>query len=90
MLILIVHETSPEILKSLAAAASISRKALARHTLIGAYPNWPSSWWVADDTTPAMQPLPSLQLCARCIAEDANTGCGVQFLRLIWQCSALS
>jgi hypothetical protein len=86
---LLVHETSPEILKSLAAAASISTKALARHTLAGAYPNWPSSWCVADDTTLAMEPVPSLQICPRCIA-DANAECGVQSLRLIWQCSALT
>jgi hypothetical protein len=87
----LVHEASPALLKSLAVSSGISVKALAKRTLVGASPVWPSSWWLAhfrEETGPLAAYEPSLQVCPRCITDDVHSGDGVQFLRLRWQCSA--
>ncbi len=87
----LVHEAGPAVLKSLAVGSGISVNTLAKRTLVSASPVWPSSWWLAhfrEQTGPLAAYEPSLQVCPRCIADDAHSGDGVQFLRLRWQCSA--
>lgn len=87
----LVYEASPHILKSLAARSGISVRVLAKRTLAGANPTWPSSWWLGHlgcQTRPLEVPEPSLQVCPRCVADDARSRDGIQFLRLRWQCSA--
>jgi hypothetical protein len=87
---LLVYETSPDILRSLTASTGISSKAFAKRTLASAHPAWSSSWWIAEAGNEATPPLPALQICPRCLADDARTDNGGQFLRLGWLCCAVT
>lgn len=44
---------------------------------------WPLERWVGAD-------LPSPQLCLTCLTADLESGNRVQFLRLQWQCAAMT
>jgi len=90
---LLVYEASSDILRSLATSTGISRKALAKRTLAVAHPAWLSSWWIADASqgaTRATLPLPALPICPLCLADDAHTDNGIQFLRLGGLCCAVT
>ena len=80
----LVHEASREVLKGLSASTGCSVKTLSKRTVADG-PAWPLSWRIAHD----IPLLPPLQICPQCIADDLNSN-SVQFLRLRWQCAAVT
>ncbi len=90
----LVQTPHPSVLESLAASSGVSGRALAKRTLDGTTPRWPSNWWLAahagNDIDFTEASTPPLQICPRCLAEDGHSSGAVQFLRLRWQCSAMT
>ena len=90
----LVQTPHPSVLESLAASSGVSARALAKRTLAGATPRWPPTWWLAahagNDPGFTEASTPPLQICPRCLAEDGHHSETVQFLRLRWQCSAMT
>ncbi len=79
----LVQSEDQRVLKTLAQSTGVSVKALCKRTVAGSSWRWPQDW-VAGGT------LPSPQLCPTCLAEDLETSDRVQFLRLRWQCAAMT
>ena len=85
----LVQEADPCTLKNLAASTGLSVKALAKRTLAGANSTWLTDWWIGyfgSDLSPTMSQTPRVQFCPQCLIGDAQT----QFLRLRWQCAAMT
>ena len=54
-----------------------------KRTVAGSPWRWPQDWWAGGT-------LPSPQVCPTCLAEDLKSCDRVQFIRLRWQCAAMT
>lgn len=79
----LVQSADQRVLRTLAQSTGVSVKALSKRTVAGSSRRWPPDWWAGGT-------LPSPQLCPTCLAEDLKTCDRVQFLRLRWQCAAMT
>ncbi len=79
----LVQSCDQSVLGALAQTTGVSVKALAKRTLAGSSLRWPQDWWAGGNP-------PSPQLCPTCLTTDLQSGDHVQFLRLQWQCAAMT
>ena len=79
----LVQSGDRSVLSALAQSTGVPVKALVKRTLAGSSWRWPQEWWVGGAA-------PSPQLCPTCLTADLQSGDRVQFLRLQWQCAAMT
>lgn len=79
----LVQSGDQRVLRTLAQSTGVSVKALTKRTVAGSSSRWPQDWWAGGT-------LPSSQICPMCLADDLKSGDRVQFLRLRWQCAAMT
>jgi hypothetical protein len=79
----LVQSGDQRVLKALTQSTGLSIKALTKRTVAGSSWRWPQDWWAGGT-------LPSPQLCPTCLKEDLKSSDRAQFLRLRWQCAAMT
>ncbi len=83
----LVQSGDRSVLSALAQSTGVPVKALVKRTPAGSSWRWLQEWWVGG-AAPGAAPPP--QLCPACLTADLQSGDHVQFLRLQWQCAAMT
>jgi hypothetical protein len=93
LLSILVDGGEDSALKTLSGLASIPLRALKKMTLSRMQPAWPAHWRVASSSRNfwSAEPAPPvLQACFQCLDSEAQSPSATPFLRLRWQCTALT